>query len=276
MASQPVVTHTLAGNWSGAAYVQAAKAFKEEPDNRPEGITVPSSEGWCAYCNTYKKMVNFKKCARCKVTVYCHSMCQKSDWPVHKANCVSPSSLHAITIKLAERAIGTPHLWIYFDIFAVLSLDLLKTPQNARNHAIDVSFVLVPTNNENCPKEVILQVKSIIPRPLSDIPSGKEIFAPGPDNNGLPPDMICHNIYIQDGNPALRGSLRTLQISRGLPPALIRGMISRNPADPWLPINRFGIRQVIPLNKEALISCVNDAIKGDKENHLRLRTVSTS
>ncbi|KAJ7580201.1 hypothetical protein C8J56DRAFT_962518 [Mycena floridula] len=269
-----MIPQALGGKWEEAAYTQAAQAYKDEPDNRPEKDMVSPSESWCAQCNAYKKITEFKKCARCKVTFYCDSTCQKANWPSHKADCVSPSSLHAMTIKLAERFMATPHLWIYLDIFAVLAFDLLKYPNRTADNAIIVSFVLVSTKNKARPKEVVLQVKSIVPSPLSKIPDGYAAFARDPRAK-YPVGITLHNIYIQDGNPLLQGYVRTFQISRPLMPPVLNLLRSADPAAKMIPVSRFGINQVIPLQKDAIVKCINEAIRGDKKNELRLHTLRT-
>lgn len=159
-------------------------------------------------------------------------------------------------MKLSERAIGTPHLWIYFDIFSILSLDLINKPQNAKKHAIDVRCILIPTGATNPAiekrggKEVMFQVKDIIACPLSSIPNGEGMFEPTPGRS-YPGQFLVNNIFLNDGALPI-GNNRAFEISRALQPYLVDGVREFLPKG-WLPIVRFGIRQVIPLDKTVLV-----------------------
>lgn len=161
-----------------------------------------------------------------------------------------------MTIKLAERALATPHLWIYFDVFSIVALDLLRKPQVAKDYALDVQCILVPYPHSTLEKtlgtEVMFQIRHIKLFTLSSIPGGTELFE-RQEGDPVQDGMLLHNILVQDGNPFLLGHTRSMQISQALQSTLLGNLaIAIKEGSGMVRLPRFGIGQYIPLNTSAI------------------------
>lgn len=53
------------------------------------GSKAPPLSLACAYCHVLKSKKDLKRCSRCKLTWYCSTTCQRSDWKFHKESCRS-------------------------------------------------------------------------------------------------------------------------------------------------------------------------------------------
>ena len=52
----------------------------------------------CDYCNKVPDN-KLKTCSRCKLSLYCNSLCQRSHWPIHKLTCKNKSVLQMPTLQ---------------------------------------------------------------------------------------------------------------------------------------------------------------------------------
>jgi hypothetical protein len=97
---------------------------------------------------------------------------------------------------------------------------------------------------------MMFQFSNIQAKKLSEIPSGEEMFADMPSNAQ---NMTCHNICLIDGNPLLNGYTKSIQISRWLQPKLLMAVgLAVAQGSGSVTLERFGIRQFIPLELSAL------------------------
>lgn len=133
----------------------------------------------------------------------------------------------------------------------------------------------------------MFQIQHITAKPISAIPSGDEVFVPSPGR------LCSVSQYLSQRNPWLpKGVTRSRQISRILQPHLIATVEQYLPQK-FLPLHRFGMTQIIPLDRDLMIKwglpylrilvskylsrCINDIIKGDHDtnNLLELRVVGS-
>ncbi|KAF9477093.1 hypothetical protein BDN70DRAFT_881584 [Pholiota conissans] len=71
--------------------------------------------------------VDVKKCAKCKVSLYCSKECQKKDWKTHKTRCASLA--HQFSLEnIVKRFTSTPFLWRLVEMACVLEFGLDKKP----------------------------------------------------------------------------------------------------------------------------------------------------
>ncbi|KAK0481470.1 hypothetical protein IW261DRAFT_1606769 [Armillaria novae-zelandiae] len=123
-------THTL---WSFEdsktkdMYDDSVPTKKERRENL-DNVTVS-----CHNCEKTLRHADIKVCSRCKNARYCSPECQKSHWRKHKAGC-GPG--HCTILKLAERSLAVPALMEYLIFAVILHLDLAAAPENARTHFI--------------------------------------------------------------------------------------------------------------------------------------------
>lgn len=62
--------------------------YRRKQNSRAPGMDLSELTRKCACCGAFEcGAERFKKCARCTKVSYCSTVCQKKDWPLHKAVC---------------------------------------------------------------------------------------------------------------------------------------------------------------------------------------------
>ncbi|KAI0067715.1 hypothetical protein BV25DRAFT_1896715 [Artomyces pyxidatus] len=99
-----------------------------------------------AECGTTKPRSELKVCSKCKLAKYCSQTCQKSHWRSgHKVQCTPPGdgSRESLPLKLAERVLAVPVLVDKLLHCSILTLDLLNDPSNSERAVVKLNCTVL-------------------------------------------------------------------------------------------------------------------------------------
>lgn len=250
--------------------VPTKKEHRENLDN----VTVS-----CDNCEKTLRRADIKVCSRCKNARYCSPECQKSDWRKHKADC-GPG--HSTTLKLAERSLAVPALMEYLTFAAILHLDLVAAPENAATHFIHVHCTLQPADisshlqrllsggpkDDNAEQMVAYSKIEKISKEDAPERTRKCDTAFRQSYKGAMP-VITVWFTAEDGGGTQGEVSKTMEIPLGiLTHVKEKGTIK-------LRSSMLGDSEY-PLNAETLRESINNHIRMDKPNQMRLRVKKKS
>ncbi|KAH7928656.1 hypothetical protein BV22DRAFT_184155 [Leucogyrophana mollusca] len=260
-------------------------------EERRENLSnVPTQCSNFAKCGIYVPRGELKVCSRCKNARYCSQECQKVHWRAeHKSQCkpVAGAKPRDLALKLAERALGSSKIMQYLYFHSILTLELLEDRSNATRYAVKVECTTSPADlgahmrrmlsglDRDPNAQVCLSYSSISRVPMEEAPerTKKALADARKDWHASPligKDTLIVLYFTSGEGGGLDGSV-------SLPVIITRKELDYMANDPK-EIMRSALTgdTVIKMTAPTLKEFVNNEIRMDKDNRLRLRAYPNS
>ncbi|KAF9474188.1 hypothetical protein BDN70DRAFT_335114 [Pholiota conissans] len=234
----------------------------------------------CSRCT--KTGGGFKRCARCKIPIYCSKECQKADWPQHKTRCAKVDT--RASARVAQNLFKSEMLRSMLEAIFAIEMDIHNHPDMRRLlFGIQLDYIIEPINLEDL--QTILNAKSLddVPGPMMGMFQLTNCLRFGE----VVPPPVAHSMWEQARNQlddlgcydkpvgildltnnamsvetVLDINEKALDITQGSEHKLVPIPVSDD-------VNATPI--VKPMSVVTFMEAINSIIRNDTDNHLRLR-----